>query len=150
MALWNLLLNIFLCRYEDVHNGEKYVIFDGEYNYMQAAAKCPEYHGTLAMVADSDIFNFLLNLHSVYRSWVGIARGMFLDGSKGIIVNPAQSSNGWYCVSVPGDCPATMPWQPGEPSHPQEQCVGALPWLTSGVAAFSCQIRYTAVCNLPM
>ena len=150
MALLNLLLNIFLCRYEDVHNGEKYALFDGKYNYMQAAAKCTEYHGTLAMVSDSDIFNFLLNLHSVYRSWVGIVRGMFLDGSKGGIVNPAQSSDGWYCVNVQGDCPATMPWQPGEPSHPQEQCVGALPWLTSGVASFSCQIHYTAVCNLPM
>ena len=135
------------CSYEDIYNGTKYVLFDGRYNYTQAAAKCAENGANLAMAGNNDTFTFLFNLHTVYWNSGGLVNGMFLDGSNEI-VNPQFS--GWYCVNVPGACPATMPWQPLEPNDPQAHCVGALTWLRSGVADFSCQIQFTTMCKFPV
>ena len=138
-----------LCSYEDVYKGEKYVLFDGDYNYTQAAAKCTEHGGALAMATDTDTFNFTLNLYNDYYKSGGLGSGMFLDGSKGVIMN--SLSNVWYCVNVQGTCPATMPWRqgspaPGGPNH--TNCAGMLPWLLPGVADLPCQRGLTAMCTV--
>ena len=147
ICVWNNW-TYFLCSYEDVFNGKKYVLFDGRYSYTQAATKCTDNGGILAMAADADTFNFLINLHNVYSSSGALVTGMFLDGSTRIL-NPRSSD--WYCASVQGSCPSTMPWQFGKPPNgSQAKCVGALSKWTSGVVAFSCQIRYTAMCKLPL
>ena len=92
---------------------------------------------------------FTLNLYNDYYKSGGEVSGMFLDGSKGVIMN--SLSNVWYCVNVQGTCPATMPWRqgspaPGGPNH--TNCAGMLPWLLPGVADLPCQRGLTAMCTV--
>ena len=120
-------------------------MFEGEYNYTQAVGKCAEEGGIIAMAAaGQDTFTFLFNMFNVYWNHGGDTTVAFLDGSKGIM-NPESSD--WYCVNVPGACPSTLPWNPGQPNDSQEKCVGIAGWYKLGVGVLSCSDKVMAICK---
>ena len=103
------------------------------------------------MANDTGTFNFFLGLFNAYWNLGGVVGTAYLDGSKRA-ANPPAASNDWYCASVSGVCPATMPWHfgVGKPSQASEACVGLFSWLKTGVASAACQSKYAAMCKLPL
>ena len=103
------------------------------------------------MANDTGTFNFFLGLFNAYWNLGGVVGTAYLDGSKRA-ANPPAASNDWYCASVSGVCPATMPWHfgVGKPSQASEACVGLFSWLKTGVASAACGSKYAAMCKLPL
>ena len=119
-------------------------MFEGRYNYWQAVAKCVAEGGALALVTDTDTFNFLHSMLSAYRMQVGQS-GAFVDGTKGV-ENP-QSSD-WYCLSTQGNCPA-WPWHVGQPGNRQnERCVGVFYAYDQGLGNTRCGLEMMAMCRM--
>ena len=132
-------------RFEDAYNGQKYVMFEGEYNYTQAAAKCDEEGGIIAMATDKNTFDFLYNMVDVYEKEGGTIFGAFVDGTSRI-VNP-QSAD-WFCVNTQGSCPATMPWLPGKLDDVDvKQCVRVYPGYDRGVGNSACYYERMVICK---
>ena len=69
-------------------------MFEGRYNYTQAAAKCSAEGAVLAMASDQDTFDALFKIVDVYtRRQGGSIDGAFLDGFK------STAAGDWFCVN---------------------------------------------------
>ena len=120
-------------------------MFEGEYNYTQAAAKCDEEGGIIAMATDKDTFDLFYYLVDVYKRHGGTILGAFVDGTNRI-ENP--QSNDWFCVNTQGSCPATMPWQPDHPDDVDvKQCVRVNPGYDRGVVNSACYYERMVICK---
>ena len=121
-------------------------MFEGRYNYTQAAAKCAGEGGTLAMATDQATFDFLYNMLQTLWDIEGDVPYAYVDGSYGIM--NTQSSD-LFCVNTQGSCPATMPWQPGQPDNPEvEQCLFMYVSYSQGVADMYCDAELMAMCQI--
>ena len=119
-------------------------MFEGNYNYQEAAAKCAEDGGTLAMAADTNTYNFMFNILDTYVMQGGGIVGTFVDGSRGIM-NP--QSDAWWCVNTQSDCGQIMPWHFGrQGNNVYQPCVAILKWYENGVADASCH-QLMAMCQ---
>ena len=96
------------------------------------------------MAEDADTFNFLFNIVNAYRMQGGSVNGAFVDGTMGI-ENP-QSSD-WYCLSTHSDCGTTLPWRPGQPNDPGQQCINVFPGYHQGVANARCRFLKMVICK---
>ena len=133
------------CRHEKVCNGKTYVMFEGRYNYTQAAELCDAEQGTLAMVDnDTDTFTCLYNIYDVYRNQGGDILGAFVDGSKGIMNQ--QSRSEWWCTSTQSECRQSIAWQPGQPDN--QHCASILRWYSQGVGDVECGVKQMAMCQV--
>ena len=131
-----------LFRFEYIYTDQQYVMYEGLYNYTQAAAKCAEEGATLAMATDKDTFDLLYYLVDVYTMQGGPIVGAFLDGSRQTRLDE------WFCTNVQDVCPATMPWQPGQPDHPNSQhCVAIFPPYARGVDNSYCSRQKMTMCK---
>ena len=136
---------MYVFRFEIIHNGHKYVMFEGKYNYTQAAEKCYDdgERRQIAMATDTSTFKVLFNLYLSYWSEGGAISGAFVDGTQGVM-NPHFS--GWYCVNTGGACPAPIPWHPGQPDgEGHEKCLGIVHDM--GVADLLCSEKLMAMCQ---
>ena len=129
-----------------MHNGLKYVLYDDEYSYDEAERKCVDEGGTLAMAADNDTFNVLADMIQVYSLRPRNSYSAFIDGSYD------TASDAWRCVNTQGStCPATMPWQPGQPDDPSNQrCVAVMWSYDEGIGDIECFHKTVVICQFTM
>ena len=116
-------------------------MFERPYNYAEAIDKCAEDGGNLALAADTDTFDLLSTMYSVYRMQGGRIGGAFVDG---VMITKEKA----FCRNTRGECPATMPWQTGYPSDAASQQCLSIQWQhDNGVANTYCDTKKLAVCQ---
>ena len=127
-----------------MHNGKKYAMFEGHYNYTQAAAKCTQESGILALAVDQKTFNVMYNMFMSYWWPGGEINGAYLDGT--------YQSNTWFSVNTPDRrLPADVPWHPGRPDYYEdEKCVSIMSQLNQGLDDTLCPGKRMAMCQLPV
>ena len=122
----------------------KYVMFETPYNYPEAMDKCEEDGGNLALAADQDTFDLLSTMYSVYRMQGGRIGGAFVDG---VLISQKKA----FCQNTYGECPATIPWQPGYPSDAGSQhCLSILWQHDNGVANTYCDTKKIVICQFTL
>ena len=131
--------------------------------YANAAADCASRSGTLAMATDTYTFETLRDVLTLYF-WaefdVYLSSGRiedfpygaaWVDGSDQLI---NTSVDGFYCATVGGACPDTMPWntvsyiEPDRTSLPNcaKVTVASLP---DGLHDHQCDKKLVRICDIP-
>ena len=130
-----------------------FVLFDDKTDYEDAAADCANHGGTLAMATNTTTYETLRELFRDYQDakWIFAANAAWVDG----IDDPTNTGiTGFYCATLGGACPATMPWdtfseaEPDRTSTPNCAKVKASTDLT-GLRDNRCSKKFVRICNLP-
>ena len=148
------LIRIFHCV---VSCSGTFVLFDDEMVYEDAADDCASRGGTLAMATDYTTYETLRTLFRKYekekhRDRMSFpAKAAWVDG----IDDPTNTGiTGFYCATLGGACPATMPWdtfseaEPDRTSKPNCAKVKASTDLT-GLRDNRCSKKFVRICDLP-
>ena len=113
-------------------------MYEGLYNHTQAAVKCTEEGGVIALAADRVTFTFMYQMMDTYYLQGGPLGGAFIDGKK-------QTEFGeWFCSSTDDLCPF-RPHQPDTPQSPQ--CAVILLNYAGDVGVNYCGNKRMAMCE---